>query len=38
LVLSGKTALEDIKEWAFKPDHIFKDLSEAVSFILKMQA
>ena len=34
LVLSGKTPLEDVNEWELKPDHIFKDLSEAVKFIL----
>lgn len=35
LVLSGKTDLEDVAEWETKPDHIFKDLLEAVNFILK---
>ncbi len=35
LVLSGKTPLDDVKEWEMKPDHIFKDLPEAVGFILK---
>ena len=34
LVLSGKTPAEDAAEWESKPDHIFKDLSEAVKFIL----
>ncbi|OGW84681.1 MAG: hypothetical protein A2987_06515 [Omnitrophica bacterium RIFCSPLOWO2_01_FULL_45_10] len=35
LVLSGKTALEEVKKWDVKPDHIFKDLACAVDFILK---
>lgn len=35
LVLSGKTKKEDIDSWEFKPDYIFKDLPQAVNFILK---
>lgn len=35
LVLSGKTPAEEIDEWEIKPDHIFKDLLEAVKFIVK---
>ena len=35
LVLSGKTDQEDIDKWEFKPDRIFKDLLDAVNFILK---
>ncbi len=35
LLLSGKTALGDIRTWRVKPDYIFDDLNEAVDFILK---
>ena len=35
LVLSGKTPYEDVAQWELKPDHVFKDLSESVEFILK---
>ncbi len=35
LVLSGKTSTGDVEGWDLKPDHMFKDLSEAVNFILK---
>ncbi len=35
LVLSGKTPLEDVDKWELKPDHVFKDLLEAVKFILR---
>jgi len=35
LVLSGKTDLKEVGSWPVKPDHIFKDLSEAVNFVLK---
>ena len=35
LVLSGKTPSEDVAQWEEKPDYIFKDLSEAVDFVLK---
>lgn len=31
LVLSGKSKREDVKDWPEKPDHIFKDLLEAVN-------
>lgn len=37
LVLSGKTKLEDVEGWGVKPDYTFKDLPEAVDFILKKQ-
>ncbi len=35
LVLSGKSTVKDASGWQAKPDFIFKDLSEAVKFILK---
>lgn len=35
LVLSGKTDLKDVKKWKDKPDFIFKNLLEAVLFILQ---
>ena len=35
LVLSGKTDLKKVNSWSIKPDYIFRDLSEAVRFILK---
>lgn len=35
LVLSGKSAHEDIEKWEEKPDHIFKDLLEAVNWLIK---
>jgi D-glycero-D-manno-heptose 1,7-bisphosphate phosphatase len=35
LVLSGKSSRRDIKGWALKPDHVVKNLEEAVSLILK---
>ncbi|MFA5147115.1 MAG: HAD family hydrolase [Candidatus Omnitrophota bacterium] len=35
LLLSGKTDRKDVKRWDVKPDFIFKDLPEAVDFILK---
>lgn len=35
LVLSGKSSLEDMRNWAVKPDYIFDDLLEAVRFVLK---
>lgn len=34
LVLSGKTSLADLDEWETMPDYVFKDLLEAVKFIL----
>jgi len=34
LVLSGKTAIEDISDWEIKPDHMFDSLYDAVKFIL----
>ena len=34
LVLGGKTALAAVNDWKAKPDFIFKDLLEAVNFIL----
>lgn len=35
LVLSGKTDPKDLESWEIKPDLIFKDLHEAVEFIVK---
>lgn len=35
LVLSGKSKLEDIEEWKFKPDFIKHDLCEAVDWLLQ---
>ena len=35
LLLSGKTDIKDVKSWKVKPDYIFKDLREAVCFIVK---
>ena len=35
LVLSGKSSREDVKGWPEKPDHVFKDLLEAVKWIIK---
>lgn len=35
LVLSGKAKMKDIAGWKAKPDFVFKDLSKAVSFVLK---
>lgn len=35
LLLSGKSKLEDVEKWRYKPDFIKKDLSEAVDWILK---
>ncbi len=34
LLLSGKSNLEDVKDWEHKPDFIKKDLLEAVNWIL----
>ena len=34
LVLSGKTPKEDLAQWGSKPDHVFEDLREAVTFIV----
>ncbi|MFH1190138.1 MAG: HAD family hydrolase [Candidatus Omnitrophota bacterium] len=33
-VLSGKTGLEQMKAWKVKPDYVFRDLLEAVKWIL----
>lgn len=33
-VLSGKTTLAEMKRWNHKPDYVFKDLLEAVKWIL----
>ncbi len=33
-VLSGKNDMEEMKKWKIKPDYIFKDLLEAVNWIL----
>ena len=35
LVLSGKTNVENIKDWEIKPDYIFDNLKEAVDFIIE---
>ncbi|NQT22639.1 MAG: D-glycero-beta-D-manno-heptose 1,7-bisphosphate 7-phosphatase [Candidatus Omnitrophica bacterium] len=35
LVLSGKSSMKDVMAWQIKPDFVFKDLKEAVQFILK---
>ena len=35
LLLSGKSRLEDVKDWKYKPDYIKKDLLEAVEWILE---
>ena len=35
LLLSGKSKLEDAKDWKVKPDFIKRDLSEAVEWVLK---
>lgn len=32
-VLSGKTTLDESRKWGIKPDHVFKDLLEAVRWI-----
>jgi histidinol-phosphate phosphatase family protein len=34
LVLSGKTDMNGVKAWKVKPDYIFKDLLEAVKWLL----
>lgn len=34
LLLSGKSKLDHVEEWTVRPDYIFKDLLEAVNFIL----
>ena len=33
-VLSGKTTMDEMRKWSVKPDHIFKDLLEAVKWLL----
>lgn len=35
LVLSGKSSREDIENWEDKPDHVFKNLLEAVKWLTK---
>jgi len=35
LVLSGKSKVDDIEDWKARPDLIFRDLGQAVNFILK---
>lgn len=37
LILSGKTSLEDKANWTHQPDHVFKDLSEAVNLVLEKE-
>ena len=34
LVLSGKSSRRDVEGWDIKPDHICKDLAEAVDLII----
>jgi D-glycero-D-manno-heptose 1,7-bisphosphate phosphatase len=35
LVLSGKSSKEDVRDWQEKPDYVFKDLLEAVNWLIK---
>jgi len=35
LVLSGKSDIADVGNWEIKPDHTFRNLGEAVEFVLK---
>lgn len=35
LVLSGKTSIDDRENWTAQPDYIFKDLLEAVNWLLE---
>ena len=36
-VLSGKTGMDQMRKWEVKPDYIFKDLLEAVKWVLTKQ-
>jgi len=36
-VLSGKTSLQEMGKWPEKPDYIFKDLMDAVDWMLKKE-
>lgn len=36
-VLSGKTSMDEMKKWEFKPDYVFKDLLEAVKWIVNKE-
>lgn len=36
-VMSGKTSREEMKKWREKPDHIFKNLLEAVDWMLNKE-
>lgn len=36
-VLSGKTSLAEMRKWEVKPDYVFKDLLEAVKWILSKE-
>lgn len=37
-VLSGKTSMEEMRKWAVKPAYTFKDLLEAVKWLLEKDA
>lgn len=37
-VLSGKATEEEMKKWSAKPDYIFKDLLEAVGWLIQKEA
>jgi histidinol-phosphate phosphatase family protein len=36
-VLSGKTSLEESRQWSVKPGHVFKDLLEAANWIVSKE-
>ncbi len=38
LVLSGKTSKDKIAEWDVQPDYVFKDMLDAVKFVIKAEA
>jgi len=38
LVLSGKTSMDEMKKWKAKPGYVFKDLLEAVKWLLVKEA
>jgi len=37
IILSGKTKVEDIKGWEYRPDRVFTNLNEAVDFIIQAE-
>ncbi len=37
LVLSGKTSSDDARKWRIKPDYIFRDLLEAVKWLMEKE-